>query len=260
MWQIPVETPENREILVQAYEIVEWMKALLKWAGVNTIVLGLSGGADSALVAALAKLGEIKTILMALPCSENPEETDSLKDARDIAEWLEMPLEVVNILPAFLVSRRPSRNPLTDANRQSRLRMVELYARANEVEGGALVAGTTNKSEAYIGYCTKGGDDRVDFEPIIHLFKSTDVYDMLRVLNAPTRVLTKAPSAGLMPGQTDEGEIGFSYTVIDATIKLIEAGRENEADPAALARVTSMHNVSEHKRHMPWSLQNRPIF
>lgn len=260
MWRNPVETEENREILKEAYRIVAWMKALLKSAGVDTIVLGLSGGADSALVAALAKLGGIKTILIALPCSENPEETDSIKDAREIAEWLKEPLEVVSILPAFLASRRPSRNPLTDANRQSRLRMVELYARANDTEGGALVAGTTNKSEAFIGYCTKYGDSGIDFEPIIHLFKSTGVYDMLRALGAPDRVITKPPTADLMKGQTDEGEIGFSYAVIDETIKLIEAGRENEADPAALARIKQMHKVSEHKRNMPWSLVNRPNF
>ena len=234
--------------------IGEWIEQKMTEAFVSKVILAFSGGADSMLVGAILARRGIKYKLVAMPCAEDSESTISLKDARRGAEWLNHPLEVASIWPAFQGAKLvlpPAQNWLADANLKSRLRMTFAYYFANNTNGGALVVGTTNKSEMFIGYLTKNGDGGVDIEPIVFLRKSDEIYDMLEAVDAPEWIMVKAPSADLVEGQTDEGEIGFSYTVIDETIELIEAGRETEADQAALACVMRRHKTSEHKRHMP---------
>jgi len=238
--------------------IGEWIEKKLAEAFVSEVVLAFSGGADSMLVGAILERRGIKYQLIAMPCAEDSESTVSLKDARRGAEWLNHPLEVASIWPAFQGAKLvlpPAKNWLADANLKSRLRMTFAYYFANNTNGGALVVGTTNKSEMFIGYLTKNGDGGVDIEPIVFLRKSDEIYDMLAAVNGPEWIMVKAPSADLAEGQTDEGEIGFSYTVIDDTIEFIETGREDQADPAALKRIKRMHEVSEHKRHMPPGLE-----
>ncbi|KKU07469.1 MAG: NH(3)-dependent NAD(+) synthetase [Candidatus Uhrbacteria bacterium GW2011_GWE2_45_35] len=235
-------------------KIGKWIKSELARANCTKAVLGLSGGADSALVAAILQRADIPTTLTTLPCVEgNPELDDSVVDARLVADWLNLPLELVNIRPiyeAYKLVLPKAKKPMTDGNLQSRIRANVLYYQANDADGGALVVGTTNATEMFIGYLTKYGDGAVDIEPIAVFYKG-EVYDLLRALGAPQRILEKAPTAGLLPGQTDEDEIGLTYTVMDRVIKLIHEGWNTLANPTACASVMARHQATEHKRHLP---------
>jgi NAD+ synthase len=237
-------------------KIGEWIKSELDRANCRQAVLGLSGGADSTLVAAILQRAGIPTILVALPCVvDDPELDDSVVDARLVANWLGLPLQVVNIRQVFEAYKAvlpAAKKPMTDGNLQSRIRATVLYYLGNDADGGALVVGTTNATEMYIGYLTKYGDGAVDIEPIV-AFHKDEVYDLLRAVGAPQRIIDKAPTAGLLPGQTDESEIGFSYSTIVETIRLFGEGMEdnNQANRAAVAKIGAMHRASGHKRRLP---------
>jgi len=124
-----------------------------------------------------------------------------------------------------------------------RLRMTVLYAiSASE---NRLVAGTGNRSEIYMGYFTKWGDGACDFDPIADL-TVTEIYEFLRYLNAPESIISKAPSAGLFEGQTDEAEMGVSYREIDS---FLLDGTQPDGD--AMQIIEKYHSTSEHKRKMP---------
>ena len=120
--------------------------------------------------------------------------------------------------------------------------MITLYAIA--AAENRLVAGTGNRSEAYMGYFTKWGDGAYDFNPISDLTVQ-EIYEFLRYLGAPESIITKAPSAGLFEGQTDEAEMGVKYADID---RLLLTG---QTDPAAKVIIDRYHNRSQHKRRMP---------
>ena len=117
--------------------------------------------------------------------------------------------------------------------------MTTLYSVAGSEN--RLVAGTGNRSEAFVGYFTKWGDGAYDFNPISDL-TVTEIYEFLRYLNAPASIIEKAPSAGLYEGQTDEQEMGVSYADIDAVI----LGKE-VSSPEAEAEVLRRHSGSLHK-------------
>ena len=125
------------------------------------------------------------------------------------------------------------------ANLAPRIRMLTLYAVA--ASENRLVAGTGNRSEAYVGYFTKWGDGACDFNPIADL-TVTEIYEFLRYLDAPRRVQEKAPSAALFDGQTDEGEMGVTYQELDAFL------RGEELPDGQRQRVEQLHRKSEHKR------------
>ena len=134
---------------------------------------------------------------------------------------------------------------LTDAavsNLAPRLRMLTLYAVA--ASENRLVAGTGNASEYYMGYFTKWGDGAYDLNPIADL-TATEIFEFLRYLKAPQSIITKAPSAGLYEGQTDEEDMGVTYAAIDQYIK---TGQANDHDKAIIDRY---HARSEHKRRNP---------
>ena len=137
---------------------------------------------------------------------------------------------------------------VTELNQQAlvninpRLRMATVYAVA--AAEGRLVAGTGNRSEAYMGYFTKWGDGAYDLNPIADL-TVTEIYDYLRYLNAPQSIIDKAPSAGLFEGQTDEKEMGVTYKAIDEYIMT------GKTDPQSQAIIERYHRNSEHKRRMP---------
>jgi NAD+ synthase len=150
-------------------------------------------------------------------------------------------LEEANVPPAIIEQRRR----LALANIKPRLRMTTLYYLANRYNG--LVVGTGNKTELSIGYFTKYGDGGVDILPLGDLDKTT-VRTLARQLGVPEPVITKAPSAGLWEGQTDEGEIGVTYEELDRALAAIAAGDSGSVAPRTLERVTSLAAVSEHKR------------
>ena len=131
-------------------------------------------------------------------------------------------------------------NSLAKSNLKARLRMVTLYAVAQTKN--FLVCGTSNRSEYETGYFTKYGDSGVDLMPLAGFLKR-EIREMAKILHVPEKIITKAPSAGLYQGQTDEGDMGFSYEVLD---EYLATGKIN--DNKARERIDSMHSRSEHKR------------
>ena len=131
---------------------------------------------------------------------------------------------------------------ITDANLRARLRMSTLYSIANNL--GYMVVGTDNADETYTGYFTKYGDGAVDLMPLKKILKK-DVYEIGRVLGVPESILKKAPSADLWENQTDESEMGVSYSSIE---KYITGEKVSENEEKI---ILSLHKKSEHKRSLP---------
>ncbi len=225
--------------------ISEWIKEKVKEAGAEGVVLGLSGGVDSALTAALAKkaLGD-KVLGLLMPCHSDP--TD-LEHARLVATKFGIETEYVDLGPVFdrLMASLPRGSDMAVANLKPRLRMATLYYFANS--RNYLVAGAGNKSELTVGYFTKYGDGGADLLPLGDLLKS-QVRELARELGVPEEIIAKPPSAGLWAGQTDEGEMGITYDELDRTISAIEKGDTSGCDEAILERVKAMMAASEHKR------------
>lgn len=194
--------------------IITFISDSVRRAGRAGIVLGLSGGVDSALVAALGvrALGAERVFPYALPCRPS---AAALDDARLVADALQLDLQVIDLQGAVTAAQQAlgELTPLRRGNLMARLRMVTLYDRAAARQ--ALVAGTGNKSEWLLGYSTRHGDAACDIAPIIDLYK-TQVWNLAAHLGVPACVVEKAPTADLWDGQTDEGEMGLSYRAADA--------------------------------------------
>jgi NAD+ synthase len=150
--------------------------------------------------------------------------------------------------PAEQSEDEPDTSRLALANIKPRLRMTTLYYLANRYNG--LVVGTGNKTELAIGYFTKYGDGGVDLLPLAELDK-TAVWQLARALGVPSPIVAKAPSAGLWPGQTDEAEIGITYSEIDNALRAREAGQDGTLDARVAQRLEQLITSSEHKRRMP---------
>ncbi|MGE5243795.1 MAG: NAD(+) synthase [Betaproteobacteria bacterium] len=246
----------------RAERIAGWMRERVQEAGAQGLVVGLSGGVDSALVVRLAQLAAPGAVVGALmPCHSDPQDE---RDARLVAERFSVPTVRVPLEPAYdalaaaldaaaaslRVTIRPER-PHDDprarvavANLKPRLRMASLYYLANTLN--YLVAGTGNRSELSIGYFTKHGDGGVDLLPLANLVKS-EVRAMARALGVPDAVVDRTPSAGLWSGQSDESEMGFSYGDLEHYLR---DGPQSVA-PAVAIKIERLVRTSEHKRHLP---------
>lgn len=226
-----------------------WLETQLAQSGANGVVIGLSGGVDSSVVAALAKrsLGSAKVLGLILPCDSNSKDAER---ARIVAKKLGIKTDTVDLAPAFRCfgDTLPEADKKTLGNLKSRLRMLTLYYYANR--NNLLVLGTSNKSEIAIGYFTKHGDAAADLEPINDLYK-TQVFELAKYLEIPEEIITATPTAGLWDGQTDESEIGMSYAELDAILKAVERGRDYEVAKEKIARVAEMIKKSSHKRKLP---------
>lgn len=223
---------------------VAFVKQLLKESGAKGIVFGNSGGKDSALVGIICKAACDNTLGIIMPCSSKRNYELDARDGETLAKQFNIETRVVDLSPVkeAMLSQLASAtevNKMADVNIAPRLRMTTLYAIA--ASEGRLVAGTGNRSEAYVGYFTKWGDGAQDFNPISDL-TATEVFEFLRYLQAPACIIDKAPSAGLFDGQTDEDEMGFKYAELD---ELLLTGSTNER---AMAIIERMHRGSEHKR------------
>ena len=223
---------------------VAFVKQLLKESGAKGIVFGNSGGKDSALVGIICKAACDNTLGIIMPCSSKRNYELDARDGETLAKQFNIETRVVDLSPVkeAMLSQLASAtevNKMADVNIAPRLRMTTLYAIA--ASEGRLVAGTGNRSEAYVGYFTKWGDGAHDFNPIGDL-TVTEIFEFLRYLDAPACILDKAPSAGLFDGQTDEDEMGFKYADLD---ELLLTGSTNEKAAAIIER---MHRGSEHKR------------
>lgn len=223
-----------------------------KQVGNKPVILGLSGGIDSALVAYLAvkALGNKKVFGLILPSSTNT--IQDLELAKLVAKNLKIKSSVINIddlIRSYTNALKMKSNRTTLGNLKARTRMTLLYAKANELNG--MVLGTGNKTELMIGYFTKHGDGGVDLLPIGNLYK-TQVRQLSQYLHIPQEIIDRPPTAGLWDGQTDETEIGLTYENLDQILEAIEKKKDlkkfNKKDTNL---VKNMIKNSTHKRTLP---------
>jgi NAD+ synthase len=227
---------------------VEQMIRYAYWnSGCNGIVIGVSGGVDSAVAAAFCcrAVGPERVLGLSLPSAvSNPADTE---DASDLCRLLGMDHQIVKIDPVleeFRTIPEFRESPYLLGNLMARVRMTILYYHANRDH--RLVCGTSNRSEYMLGYCTKYGDNAADLQPILHLYK-TDVYTVAKELGIPDPILKKAPSAGLWEGQSDEQEIGLTYAEIDTSLRSLEQ-QDWRAKTPTEERVLALVTKSGHKR------------
>jgi NAD+ synthase len=232
-----------------AEEIVDWLRQQAAKAGAATLVLGLSGGIDSAVVCALASraVGPQSVIAAIMPIHSLPRDADDALAAASAAGVTPVRIDLSAVYDSFLAAmpEAADRKPLAPANVKPRLRMTTLYFLANQHNG--LVVGTGNKTELSIGYFTKYGDGAVDLLPIGSLNK-TMVRALARALGVPEQIIEKAPSAGLWEDQTDEAEIGLTYDLLDRALAAMAGGDEAAIEPSVRERVAMLQAASEHKR------------
>jgi len=228
-----------------AERISNWIRERVEEAGARGVVVGISGGIDSSVVAVLARRGLGDRVLgLIMPCHSDP--TD-VEHARRVAAEFGIETECVDLTPVFdcFMKALPPGDRLAVGNLKPRLRMATLYYFANS--RNYLVMGTGNKSEIMVGYTTKYGDSGVDLLPLGDLLK-TQVRELARELGIPEEIIVKPPSAGLWEGQTDEGEMGITYEELDRALLAIESGDTGQCNQEALACVRSMMAASQHKR------------
>jgi len=236
----------------------DFIREHVKKSKANGVIIGLSGGLDSAVVSKLCcdALGSENVLNFYIP-SDTSLDRD-FRDARDLCNLTGAELQVINIcqvMDAFQ-SILPNMDQGDMAgNVMARCRMIILYhhARIN----GRVVMGTTNKSERMIGYFTKFGDGGADFYPLGSLYK-TEVIKLAYEIGVPRNIINKAPSAGLWRDQTDEVDIGMSYDELDKILICIGKGLDDESiasntsiSKEKISRARSMYINSMHKRQMP---------
>ncbi len=224
--------------------IVLWLKDELAESHTDGIVVGLSGGLDSSVCAALIRKANDNCLGLILPVES---EVNDIDDAAEVASLIDLKTQYVDLTPVYthLIKLLPERKHVALGNIKARLRMVVIYYYANI--HNYLVCGTGNKTEFSLGYFTKYGDGACDVLPLGDLYKC-EVREIGGLLGIPEKIIEKVPSAGLWKGQTDEGEIGFSYEEVDKTLKEIAECR-TRGDCAE--RLQSMMRQSEHKRKPP---------
>ncbi|MGA8302830.1 MAG: NAD+ synthase [Thermoplasmata archaeon] len=226
--------------------IHQFLRAHALSGSAHGLVLGLSGGVDSALTARLARdaLGPERVLGVLLPEARFPSalRTETEEYARTLGiESVTIPIDPVE--RAFGALLPEVRDRVTVGNTSTRIRMTVLHALARE--RGRLVAGTGNKSELLLGYFTKYGDGGVDLLPIGDLYK-TEVWEAAAILQLPPAIRERAPTAGLWEGQTDEGELGLPYSEIDRILYGIERLRtEEEIADATQLPLARVHEVAE---------------
>ena len=231
-----------------AEHLAEWIHGQVTEGGGRGVVFGVSGGVDSAVVAALAKRAFAEhTLGVLMPCHSDPQDA---ADGAFVAEHVGVPSVTVDLTPTFdvlagsLATASPGflQSRLALANLKPRLRMTTLYALANEL--GYFVVGSSNRSELAVGYFTKYGDSGVDLLPLADLVKH-EVRELAHALGVPQRIIDKPPSAGLWAGQTDEHDMGLSYEELDACLLTGQASED------VSLRVAAMNAGSAHKRALP---------
>jgi NAD+ synthase len=248
---IPINTPVLRRILV-AFVANEVRKV-----GVARVVLGLSGGVDSALAAFLAAeaLGPENVLGIRMPYKASSRE--SLEHAELVVQATGIATETIDITPQIdaYFARFPDAPALRRGNKMARERMTVLYDHSASWQG--LVLGTSNKTELLLGYGTLHGDMASALNPLGDLYK-TQVWALAETVGVPQAIVAKQPSADLWQGQTDEHELGFSYREVDRLLYLMIDERFEDEDLARagftaefVARIRGMVQRSQFKRRLP---------
>ena len=231
-----------------ADKLTSWIKDKVVSSGSEGVVIGLSGGIDSSVLAVLSKCAFPQDVLgIIMPCCGLEED---IKHAEMVATKFAIPTRKVVLDPVFeaLLGVLPdsqgksATSQLAEANLKPRLRMVTLYYFANKLN--YLVVGSGNRSELAVGYFTKYGDGGVDILPLGGLLKG-EVGELAQFLGIPNEIIDKPPSAGLWAGQTDEAELGLSYEELDRYLETGQAAAEIDR------KIKSMMASSQHKRQTP---------
>lgn len=196
--------------------IEKFIQQRVSEAGATGAVLGISGGVDSSLTALLCSqaLGREKVLALVMP------EKGEGAGGKEVARLLGIDYEVIDIAGIVDAAKGAcghNADAVALGNIKARARMMLLYYHANALK--RLVAGTGNRSELLMGYFTKYGDGACDFLPVGGLYK-TQVRELARFLKLPEKIITNVPTAGLWPGQTDEGELGIDYGTLDRILEL----------------------------------------
>ena len=225
-------------------DIEKFLKDYLENAHCDKYILGISGGVDSSLCAALAKnaVGKERLLCLILPIESHKADEE---DALLLAKELDLNYVIVDGSKIFrsyvetFKSLGQDFDRSTLGNLKARIRMSILYAYAQKYNG--LVIGTDNADERYTGYFTKHGDGACDILPIANLLKG-EVVEASKILGISNYLAERVPTASLFEGQTDEGEMGITYKDLD---KYILGGKVDEATEK---RIQHLHRISEHKR------------
>jgi NAD+ synthase len=208
--------------------LLNFLKDGVESSGLDRVVIGLSGGLDSAVVATLLqKVFEDRFLAISMPSQFSS--NSSLEDARELVEKFGIRWKIVEIekyIETYL-NRNPNASNLQMGNFSARVRMATLYD-ISAVES-ALVIGTSNKSELLLGYGTLFGDLASAINPIGDIYKS-DLFEFAEFIGVPDSIVKKPPSADLFEGQSDEAEIGYSYSEIDEVLKLLVENRFSKQD------------------------------
>ncbi len=244
-----------------ADKICSFIKRKVEKSGADGVIVGVSGGLDSAVTVALCSkaIGAENVYALILPEKETIKEP-ALKDAREIAAMFAGRVEEIDFTDAYRTLAKAMPDfvdgaKIPNGNLKARMRMCILYYYANKF--GLLVAGTGDRSEIELGYFTKFGDGGCDFLPIGDLYKG-EVQQLAHFLGVPPQVADKKPSPGLWLGHTAEEELGLPYQVVDELLKAFSAGEKAE-DAAgrlkikkeAALKIKKMAEESGHKRELP---------
>jgi NAD+ synthase len=230
--------------------LVTWIRQEVKDANLKGCIIGLSGGIDSAVAAALVKKAVGNNCLaLIMPVKSNPKDKqDALLVAKKIGikthtvELDKTYLELnKNIVASKLVNTKLDSYKLAMSNSKARLRMTTLYQFGQSL--GYMVIGTDNAAEWYTGYFTKYGDGGVDLVPLINLTKG-EVFEAAKILGIPQSIIDRKPTAGLVSNVYDEDELKVTYKEIDAFL----LGKK--INPKSKTRLVYLNKISEHKRHL----------
>jgi NAD+ synthase len=227
--------------------MVDWIRKKTHQSQTKGVVLGLSGGLDSSVVAGICAeaLGTSNVLALLLPCESKKED---LADAQKVAKKFNLKTELIDLTTIFEQFKKilPPGDKIALANIKPRLRMLTLYYYANKLN--YLVVGTGNKCELMVGYFTKYGDGGVDILPLGDLLKS-EVKSLAKLVGVPDSIIQRVPTAGLWADQTDEGEMGITYPELEDFLLKYEKGQSLEGEKAQ--KIKKMMEKARHKLSMP---------
>lgn len=243
----------DRYELISRY-LINFIRQEVCKTGLSKVVIGLSGGIDSAVVAVLAYRA-LNNNLLCIKMPSQYSSQSSLEDAEELCRIFKLQSETHSIEPMLRAYQAPDMSPLRIGNLSARLRMVTLFdISARE---GALVLGTSNKSELMLGYGTLYGDLASALNPIGDLYK-TEVFELARYLGIPSSIIRKPPSADLWAGQSDEAEIGYPYSELDHVLKCYVEERHTREEmiqdgknPKLVDMIINRIYKNQFKRRMP---------